>query len=40
MAIEAATVMNDRKITQILVTENGDYAGIVHFHDLNKEGIS
>jgi arabinose-5-phosphate isomerase len=40
MAIEAATVMNDRKITQILVTENGEYAGIVHFHDLNKEGIS
>jgi arabinose-5-phosphate isomerase len=40
MALEAATVMNDRKITQILVTENGDYAGIVHFHDLNKEGIS
>ncbi len=40
MAIEAATVMTDLKITQILVTENGNYAGIVHFHDLNKEGIS
>lgn len=40
MAIEAATVMTDRKITQILVTENDAYAGIVHFHDLNKEGIS
>ena len=40
MAIEAATLMTERKITQILVTENGRYAGIVHFHDLNKEGIS
>lgn len=40
MAIEAATLMNDRKITQILVTEKGHYKGIVHFHDLNKEGIS
>ena len=40
MAIEAATVMTDLKITQILVTENENYAGIVHFHDLNKEGIS
>ncbi len=40
MAFEAATLMADKKITQILVTENGLYAGIVHFHDLNKEGIS
>jgi len=40
MAIEAASVMNDLKITQLLVTENGLYSGIVHIHDLNKEGIS
>jgi len=40
MAIEAATLMTDRKITQILVTENDSYLGIVHFHDLNKEGLS
>jgi arabinose-5-phosphate isomerase len=40
MAIEAATLMADKKITQILVTEDGKYFGIVHFHDLNKEGIS
>jgi len=40
MAIEAATIMAERKITQIIVTENGKYSGIVHFHDLNKEGIS
>jgi arabinose-5-phosphate isomerase len=40
MAIEAATVMTERKITQIIVTENERYRGIVHFHDLNNEGIS
>jgi len=40
MAIEAATVMTERKITQIIVTENERYKGIVHFHDLNNEGIS
>ena len=40
MAIEAISIMTEKKITQILVTENGKYAGIVHYHDLNKEGIS
>ncbi|NUM32022.1 MAG: KpsF/GutQ family sugar-phosphate isomerase [Bacteroidetes bacterium] len=39
MAIEAVTVMSDKKITQILVTEKSKYCGIVHIHDLNKEGI-
>ena len=40
MAMEAATMMVEKKINQIVVLENGKYAGIVHFHDLNKEGIS
>jgi arabinose-5-phosphate isomerase len=40
MAMEAATVMVEKKINQVVVLENGNYAGIVHFHDLNKEGIS
>ncbi len=40
MAMQAAMVMNEKKITQIIVTENNNYIGIVHFHDLNKEGIS
>lgn len=39
MAIEAASLMSEKKITQIVVTENGKYCGIVHIHDLNKEGI-
>ena len=39
MAIEAASLMSEKKITQIIVTENAKFCGIVHIHDLNKEGI-
>ena len=39
MAVKALDVMEDNNITQILVTENGKYVGVVHFHDLLKEGI-
>jgi arabinose-5-phosphate isomerase len=39
MAVEALDVMEQKNITQILVSENGKYAGVVHFHDLLKEGI-
>lgn len=39
MAVEALDVMEQQNITQILVTENGKYVGVVHFHDLLKEGI-
>ena len=39
MAVEALDVMEQKNITQILVCENGKYVGVVHFHDLLKEGI-
>jgi len=39
MAVEALDIMERNNITQILVTENGKYVGVVHFHDLLKEGI-
>jgi arabinose-5-phosphate isomerase len=39
MAVEALDIMENKNITQILVTENGKYVGVVHFHDLLKEGI-
>lgn len=39
LASEAAAIMQARKITQILITNNGAYAGIVHMHDLSREGI-
>lgn len=39
MAIDALQVMEANDISQILVEENGKYAGVVHIHDLIKEGI-
>jgi len=39
MAIKALDIMNKKDITQILVTKNNNYFGVVHFHDLIKEGI-
>ncbi|SEQ10555.1 arabinose-5-phosphate isomerase [Hyunsoonleella jejuensis] len=39
MAIDAKELMEDNEITQLLVEDNGKYAGVIHLHDLVKEGI-
>ncbi|MFY0604409.1 MAG: KpsF/GutQ family sugar-phosphate isomerase [Flavobacteriaceae bacterium] len=40
MAIEALETLENNNISQILVkNENNDYVGVVHLHDLIKEGI-
>ncbi|CAM1366127.1 D-arabinose 5-phosphate isomerase [Tenacibaculum litoreum] len=40
MAVEALDTLENNNITQILVTnENNNYVGVVHLHDLIKEGI-
>ncbi|HEY9169049.1 MAG TPA: KpsF/GutQ family sugar-phosphate isomerase [Lutibacter sp.] len=39
MAIEAMETMENNKISQILVEDNSIYIGVVHLHDLLKEGI-
>ena len=39
LATKAAELMRNMKISQLVVTENGHYAGMVHIHDLNKEGL-
>jgi arabinose-5-phosphate isomerase len=39
MAVKALDIMEKNNITQILVTDGDKYAGVVHFHDLLKEGI-
>lgn len=36
---EALNLMRLNNITQLLVTENGQYIGVVHLHDILKEGI-
>jgi len=39
LAVEAMEMMEASGISQLLVEENGNYAGVVHLHDLIKEGI-
>ena len=39
MAIAAKEVLETNGISQLIAVENGQYAGVVHIHDLIKEGI-
>lgn len=39
MAVDAKEVMEKNGISQLLVENKGQYAGVVHLHDLIKEGI-
>ncbi|TXB64269.1 KpsF/GutQ family sugar-phosphate isomerase [Vicingus serpentipes] len=39
LAIEALHIMENNNITQLLVAENNIYLGVIHLHDLLKEGI-
>ena len=36
---EALEIMKKRSITQILVVKNDEYLGVIHLHDILKEGI-
>ena len=39
LAVDALEIMEANGISQLLVEEDGKYAGVVHLHDLIKEGI-
>jgi arabinose-5-phosphate isomerase len=39
LAIEALQIIKHNNITQLLVTQNNSYYGLVHLHDLLQEGI-
>lgn len=39
LAVNALEIMRNKNITQLIVTENKNYAGIIHLHDLIREGI-
>jgi len=39
MATNALQVMQDNKISQLVVLENDKYVGIIHLHDILREGI-
>ena len=38
-AAEALARMQQRNITQLVVTEAGRFAGFIHLHDLLREGL-
>ena len=40
LAADVLRTMNERKITQIFVVEDGKPAGIIHMHDLLKSGLA
>ena len=40
LAVDALALMRTHQITQLLaVDEAGDYQGVVHLHDLLREGV-
>ncbi|MFD0933382.1 SIS domain-containing protein [Psychroflexus salinarum] len=39
MAIDALELLENNDITQLIAVDSGEYAGIVHLHNLVKEGI-
>jgi len=39
MVVEAFNILEDFSITQLIVTDNDQYKGIIHLHDILKEGI-
>jgi arabinose-5-phosphate isomerase len=39
LAVEALDVLRNNDISQLIVAENGQYLGILHIHDLVREGI-
>jgi arabinose-5-phosphate isomerase len=39
MAVDAKEVFESYQISQLIVVNNGTYAGVVHVHDLITEGI-
>ncbi|MBX2921795.1 MAG: KpsF/GutQ family sugar-phosphate isomerase [Chitinophagaceae bacterium] len=39
LAVNALDMMRSNSVSQLLVTNNGMYAGVLHMHDLLREGI-
>jgi len=39
MVSDALNILEDFSITQLVVVDNGEYKGVIHLHDILKEGI-
>jgi len=40
LASEALKIMNQKKISQLVVVKNDDYAGLIHLHNIINEGLA
>ena len=39
LAVNALSIMRNNKISQVIVMDADEYVGMVHIHDLNREGL-
>ncbi|MNF18388.1 Arabinose 5-phosphate isomerase KdsD [compost metagenome] len=39
MVVDALNILEDFSITQLIVADNDEYLGVIHLHDILKEGI-
>jgi arabinose-5-phosphate isomerase len=39
MVVDALNILEDFSITQLVVVDQGNYKGVLHLHDILKEGI-
>ncbi|MEZ7503821.1 SIS domain-containing protein [Flavobacterium sp. Arc2] len=39
MVVDALNILEDFSITQLVVVDNGEYKGVLHLHDILKEGL-
>jgi arabinose-5-phosphate isomerase len=39
LAVDALDMMRKNNISQLIVTENGQYLGVIHLHDIIREGL-
>jgi arabinose-5-phosphate isomerase len=39
MVVDALNILEDFSITQLVVVDNQQYKGVLHLHDILKEGI-
>jgi arabinose-5-phosphate isomerase len=39
MMVNALSTMREKNITQLLVTDNNNFFGVIHLHDILKEGV-
>ncbi len=39
MVVEALSIMRQNNITQLLVVDKNRYKGVIHLHDILREGI-